>query len=72
MGLSVTFSWPQTVEIMNAVSAAFKEVTPLVGYRPLLWLNPAAAGHLKPPGAILQQGNWAFSQEMEKEARKKG
>ena len=75
MGLSVSFSWPQTVEIMNAISAALEEVTPLGNYRPLLWLNPAAAGHLKPPGVILQQGNeaiWAFSQEMEKEARVKG
>lgn len=75
IGLSVSFSWPQTAEIMNSISAVLEEVTPLVSYRPLLWLNPAAAGHLKPPGAILQQGNeaiWAFGEEMEREARKKG
>lgn len=39
---------------------------------PFLWLGPAAAGHLKPPGQILSQGNnalWHFTVEMAKEAR---
>lgn len=47
----------------------------MMKYRPLLWLNPAAAGHLKPPGVILQQGNealWGFNKEMEKHAKRKG
>lgn len=39
---------------------------------PFLWLGPNAAGHLKPPGQILQQGNnalWHYTIEMAKEAR---
>ncbi|KAF8420036.1 hypothetical protein EV426DRAFT_252304 [Tirmania nivea] len=75
IGLSLSFSWPQTVEIINAISAVLEEITPMIRYRPLLWLNPAAAGHLKPPGVILQQGNealWGFSKEMEKQAKRKG
>jgi hypothetical protein len=39
---------------------------------PFLWLGPAAAGHLKPPALILEQGNnalWHFNIEMGKEAR---
>jgi len=39
---------------------------------PFLWLGPVAAGHLKPPGQILSQGNnalWHFTVEMAKEAR---
>lgn len=39
---------------------------------PFLWLGPTAAGHLKPPGLILNQGNnalWHYTAEMTKEAR---
>ena len=39
---------------------------------PFLWLGPNAAGHLKPPGQILSQGNnalWHYTIHMEKEAR---
>lgn len=39
---------------------------------PFLWLGPVAAGHLKPPGRILSQGNnalWHFTVEMAKEVR---
>ncbi|RPB28101.1 hypothetical protein L211DRAFT_846063 [Terfezia boudieri ATCC MYA-4762] len=60
---------------MNAISAVLEEITPIIRYRPLLWLNPAAAGYLKPPGVILQQGNealWGFTKEMEKHAKRKG
>lgn len=60
---------------MNAISAVLEEISPIIRYRPLLWLNPPAAGHLKPPGVILQQGNealWGFSKEMEKQAKRKG
>lgn len=42
---------------------------------PFLWLGPVAAGHLKPPGQILSQGNnalWHYTVEMAKEARSKG
>ena len=39
---------------------------------PFLWVGPNAAGHLKPPGQILSQGNnalWHFTVEMNREAR---
>lgn len=39
---------------------------------PILWLGPNAAGHLKPPGQIMSQGNnalWHYTVEMAKEAR---
>lgn len=39
---------------------------------PFLWLGPNAAGHLKPPGQILTQGNnalWHYTLETMKEAR---
>ena len=39
---------------------------------PILFLGPVAAGHLKPPGQIMSQGNnalWHFGVEMAKEAR---
>ena len=42
---------------------------------PFLWLGPVAAGHLKPPGQILSQGNnavWHYTVEMAREARKRG
>ncbi|KAI5791734.1 hypothetical protein DFH27DRAFT_570294 [Peziza echinospora] len=75
VGISLSFSWPQTVEIMNSIASVLEEVSPRAKYRPVLWLNPPASGHLKPPGAILNQGNeaiWAFGTEMEKEATKRG
>lgn len=39
---------------------------------PYLWVGPNAAGHLKPPGQILSQGNnalWHYTIEMAKEAK---
>lgn len=39
---------------------------------PIIWVGPTAAGHLKPPGQILSQGNnalWHYTVEMAKEAR---
>lgn len=41
---------------------------------PFLWVGPTAAGHLKPPGQILSQGNnalWHYTTEMSKEARRR-
>ena len=38
---------------------------------PFLWVGPNAAGHLKPPGQILSQGNnalWHYTVEMAREA----
>lgn len=39
---------------------------------PFLWVGPNAAGHLKPPGQILGQGNnalWHYTVEQSKEAK---
>ena len=39
---------------------------------PFLWIGPNAAGHLKPPGQIISQGNnalWHYTIETEKEAK---
>ena len=50
------------------VEASYRQV-------PFLWLGPVAAGHLKPPGQILSQGNnavWRYTVEMAREARERG
>ena len=42
---------------------------------PWLWVGPNAAGHLKPPGQILTQGNnalWHYTVETMKEAKNRG
>ena len=42
---------------------------------PFLWVGPTAAGHLKPPGLIMSQGNnalWHYTVEMKKEAEARG
>lgn len=39
---------------------------------PFLWIGPNAAGHLKPPGQILSEGNnaiWHYTMETTKEAK---
>lgn len=39
---------------------------------PFLWLGPNAAGHLKPPGQIVSQGNnalWHYTHQTMKEAQ---
>lgn len=41
---------------------------------PYLWVGPNAAGHLKPPSLILQEGNnalWHYNVELGKEAAKR-
>lgn len=42
---------------------------------PFLWVGPNAAGHLKPPNKIMQEGNnalWHYTMEMGKEAGRRG
>jgi len=42
---------------------------------PYLWVGPNAAGHLKPPGLIMSEGNnalWHYNVEVGKEAAKRG
>ena len=39
---------------------------------PFMWVGPNAAGHLKPPGQIMSEGNnalWHYTIELAKEAR---
>jgi hypothetical protein len=72
--LSTSLSWPATTAAMDAVSLAIVSAPATRSY-PVLWLGPNAAGHLKPPGKILSEGNnalWHFTQEMGREARSRG
>ncbi|KAI9871920.1 MAG: hypothetical protein M1830_002291 [Pleopsidium flavum] len=69
--LSTSLSWPSTTSSMTEWLALADATTRNV---PFLWLGPVAAGHLKPPGQILSQGNnalWHFTVEMAKEARRR-
>ncbi|KAI9848247.1 MAG: hypothetical protein M1838_000603 [Thelocarpon superellum] len=69
LSLGASLSWPSTTASMDEwVSLAETSERSV----PMLWLGPVAAGHLKPPGQILSQGNnalWHFTVEMTKEAR---
>ena len=69
IGLSTSLSWPLATasmdEWLGLADASGKNV-------PFLWVGPNAAGHLKPPGQILNQGNnalWHYTVEMAKEAQ---
>ncbi|KAI9812392.1 MAG: hypothetical protein M1832_000427 [Thelocarpon impressellum] len=69
LSLSTSLSWPTTTASMDEWLALADVSARNV---PFLWLGPVAAGHLKPPGQILSQGNnalWHFTVEMAKEAR---
>ncbi|KAI9804803.1 MAG: hypothetical protein M1825_001171 [Sarcosagium campestre] len=73
LSLSTSLSWHATTASMDeflglADTASDTAMRPM----PFLWLGPVAAGHLKPPGQILNQGNnalWHYTHEMAKEAR---
>ncbi|MCJ1280779.1 hypothetical protein MMC26_000096 [Xylographa opegraphella] len=69
LSLSTSLSWPLATasmdEWLSIADASARNV-------PFLWVGPTAAGHLKPPGLILSQGNnalWHYTVEMAKEAR---
>ena len=68
LGLSTSLSWPDATASMDEwVSLADASGR----NAPFLWVGPNAAGHLKPPGQILSQGNnalWHYTVEMNKEA----
>ena len=69
LSLSTSLSWPVATASMNEWVPLADSSTKNV---PFLWVGPNAAGHLKPPGQILQQGNnalWHYTIEMAKEAR---
>ncbi|KAL8796294.1 MAG: hypothetical protein Q9195_001409 [Heterodermia aff. obscurata] len=69
LGLSTSLSWPAATASMDEWLAVADSSSRNV---PFLWLGPNAAGHLKPPGKIMSQGNnalWHYTIEMTKEAR---
>lgn len=69
LGLATSLSWPAATAFMDEWLAVADASSRNV---PFLWLGPNAAGHLKPPGQILSQGNnalWHYTIEMEKEAK---
>lgn len=69
LGLATSLSWPAATASMDEwitlADASGRNV-------PFLWVGPNAAGHLKPPGQILSQGNnvlWHYTIETLKEAK---
>lgn len=69
LSLASHLSWPAATSSMDEwVSLADSSGRNV----PFLWIGPNAAGHLKPPGQILSEGNnaiWHYTLEMGKEAR---
>jgi hypothetical protein len=69
LSLSTSLSWSIATASMDEWITIADSSTRNV---PFLWLGPNAAGHLKPPGLILNQGNnalWHYTIEMAKAAR---
>ncbi|KAK0514155.1 hypothetical protein JMJ35_003877 [Cladonia borealis] len=69
LSLSTSLSWATATSSMDEwvslADASGRNV-------PFLWVGPTAAGHLKPAGQILSQGNnalWHYTIETEKEAK---
>ncbi|KAK7203888.1 hypothetical protein BZA70DRAFT_282353 [Myxozyma melibiosi] len=74
-GMSLGFNWDRTTKVIDAISKQIELHEPNPVHRPVLWLGPTAAGHLKPPGAIIEQGNPAlhhFTIELAKRAQDRG
>ena len=71
LSLSTALSWPLATASMDEwITLADTSNRNL----PFLWVGPTAAGHLKPPGQILSQGNnalWHYTVEMAKEAKER-
>ncbi|KAL2050010.1 hypothetical protein ABVK25_009737 [Lepraria finkii] len=69
LSLATSLFWPAATSSMDEwVSLADASGRSI----PFLWLSPNGAGHLKPPGQILSQGNnaiWHYTIETEKEAK---
>lgn len=72
LGLSTAFSWQSATNSMDewlTIADGSGRNTPY------LWIGPNAAGHLKPPDKILQEGNnalWHYNILLGKEAAKRG
>ncbi|MCJ1235912.1 hypothetical protein MMC14_003886 [Varicellaria rhodocarpa] len=72
LSLATSLSWPQATASMDEWVGIADASTRAV---PFLWIGPNAAGHLKPPGQIMSQGNnalWHYTMEMAKEAESRG
>jgi len=71
LGLSTTLSYSAAIASMDE----WLELADASGQNtPLLWVGPAAAGHLKPPAEILATGNnalWHYTRETATEARER-
>ncbi|KAL9059878.1 MAG: hypothetical protein Q9162_000948 [Coniocarpon cinnabarinum] len=72
LGLSTGMQWPQATDSMDE----WLTIADNSGRNsPFLWVGPNAAGHMKPPAKIMQEGNnalWHYSVEMGKEAQRRG
>ncbi|KAK9448564.1 uncharacterized protein V1518DRAFT_417564 [Limtongia smithiae] len=74
-GLSHGFNWDKTTKVMDVILEQANKHEPNPNHRPILWIGASSAGHLKPPGAIIEQGNNAlyhFNVEMTKRAHDRG
>ncbi|KAL9610653.1 MAG: hypothetical protein Q9167_004662 [Letrouitia subvulpina] len=68
LSLSTSLSWPMATSSMDEW-VTIADITQR--NTPFLWVGPNAAGHLKPPNLIMNQGNnalWHYTVEMAKEA----
>lgn len=72
LGLSTAFDWSHATTSMDE----WLTIADNSGRNtPFLWINPNAAGHLKPPAKIMQEGNnalWHYTIEMGKESVYRG
>ena len=69
LSLSTSLSWSSATASMDEWVSMADDSGRNV---PFLWLGPNAAGHLKPPGQILSEGNnaiWHYTTETMKEAK---
>lgn len=68
LGVSTRFEWDPPIDSMDE----WLTIADNSGRNtPFLWVGPNAAGHLKPPGKILQEGNnalWYYTHEMTEQA----
>ena len=69
LSLATSLSWPSATSSMDEWVSLADASGRIV---PFLWTGPNAAGHLKPPGQILSEGNnaiWHYTLETMKEAQ---
>ncbi|KAK9330229.1 hypothetical protein V1520DRAFT_378036 [Lipomyces starkeyi] len=65
----------KTTDLLDIILKQINQHEPNPNHRPLLWLGATSAGHLKPPGVILDEGNnslYYFTAELAKRAKDRG